>query len=630
MALRKPSTLLFLFFLCITAFFFFSSTASSPGANLAENVSKATRFTGKIPTFDIPDLRFSFQSSSHKPPVQKNSTSGDASWYTDWKWMNPFSSSVTLDEDRVVLPPLPERPPVYTYYDVNPTKDKDTLHVDGQLLKTWQRSWWAHGFRPVILSHAEAMENPLYQNLQGKGMPAALEFEFSRWLAWGHMGTGLLSSWRCVPMGTYDDPLLIHLRRGQYERLLRFEGLGAGLFAGDKAKVNEAVKEALDNLKLNSFKTITDAINPNRFQIEQPTSIAHYDSSTISQKYPTLAQQLEVSPNKGRLALNNLINAHLQNVFTNTYHNGLAVLKPLPAHTSALIEPALHLAKLLAECPESPVQSSCPPNRPRCSPCVGSKLPVTTPSRFQNSSTLYTIGTVPHPYTLIALNNLTQTITVSHIRRHTDRDQWLSEVTARILGTARGGPSRVMSIKEAIASEYGRSRSLWLTVEHFPASLTPPPGPPKSPTNEIHKVQEKLSPLPEDWLAELDWHFGFPIPRTTISHGESTPPVPGPEREKGIQGLPTERKKSFDPEPPTNDQLDMEVKILDMARKTLNSKDARVRRIKEVAEAWNLADTEAWKFVRAFRARSVLERKQWEEEEAAFTGVKGKSRWWGS
>jgi hypothetical protein len=594
-------------------------------------VSKATRFTGKIPTFDVPSFRFSFQSSAHKPPAQKNSTNGETSWYSDWKWLSPFSSSVTLDEDRAVLPPLPERPPVYTYYEGDASKDTDTLHVDKELLRTWQRAWWAHGFKPVILSHAEAMSNPLYQSLQGKGIPPALEFEFSRWLAWGHMGTGLLSSWRCVPMAPYDDSLLGYLRRGQYENLLRFEGIGAGLFAGEEAKINNAIKEALDNLQLHTFTTITEAISPDRFQIEEPTSIAHYDSTTITAKYPTLAQQLEVSPNKGRLALNNLINAHLQNVFSNTFHNGLAVLKPLPAHTSSLVDPALHLAKLLAECPDSPVQSSCPPNRPKCSPCVGSKLPVTTPSTFRNASTIFTIGTVPHPYTLIALNNLTEAITVSHIRRNTDRDQWLGEVTARLLGTARGGPSRVMGIKDAIASECGRSRSLWFTVEHFPASLTPPPDEVKSPTVETHKTQEKLTPLPEEWLEDLDWHFGFPIPRTTISHGEATPPVPGPEREKGIQGLPADRKKSsYEPDPPTEKQRAMEVKILDMARETVNSKDQRINRIKDVAEAWNLADTEAWKFVRAFRARAMVERRQWEEEEAAFGGVKGKSRWWGT
>ena len=630
MALRKASTLLFLFFLCITAFFLFTNLASPPAVNPTENISKATRFTGKIPTFDVPSFRFSFQSSSHKPPAQKNSTNGETSWYSDWKWMSPFSSSVTLDEDRALLPPLPDRPPVYTYYEANVSKDKDTLQVDEELLRTWQRSWWAKGFRPIILSHAEAMENPLYPSLQGKGMPVALEFEFSRWLAWGHMGTGLLSSWRCLPMAAYDDTLLSYLRHGHYETLLRFDGLGAGFFAGEKTKVNDAIKEALDNLKLNTFKTITDAISPDRFHVERPTSIAHYDSATITAKYPTLAKQLEISPNKGRLELNKLINAHLHTIFSNTYHNGVAVLKPLPAHTSSLIEPAFHLAKLLAECPESPVQSSCPPNRPKCSPCVGSRLPVTTPGTLRNSSTIYTIGTVPHPYTLVALNNLTEKITVSHIRRNTDRDQWLSEVTAQILGTARGGPSRVLSIKEAVASEYGRGRALWLTVEQFPASLTPPPAPPKSPTNEVHKAQGKLSPLPEEWLEDLDWHFGFPIPRTTISHGESTPPVPGPEREKGPQGLPAERKKSYDPDPPTEKQLAMEVEILDMARKTLKSKDARVSRITEVAEAWNLADTEAWKFVRAFRARATVERRQWVEEEAAFARIKGKSRWWGS
>lgn len=91
------------------------------------------------------------------------------------------------------------------------------------------------------------------------------------------------------------------------------------------------------------------------------------------------------------------------------------------------------------------------------------------------------------------------------------------------------------------------------------------------------------------------------------------------------------KKKSWYPDPPTEQQMALEVELLGKARNVLKSKDPRVGRIKEVAEAWNLADTEAWKFVRAYRARSVVERFKWEEEEKGVgnsgTG-QGQGRWW--
>ena len=44
--------------------------------------------------------------------------------------------------------------------------------------------------------------------------------------------------------------------------------------------------------------------------------------------------------------------------------------------------------------------------------------------------------------------------------------------------------------------------------------------------------------------------------------------------------------------------------------------------IRDAVEAWNMADTEAWRFVRAFAAREVVERRRWEEEERRFAGGK--------
>ncbi|OAP59603.1 hypothetical protein AYL99_06901 [Fonsecaea erecta] len=610
-----------------------SSTSSPSTAAVIDSIPYPEALRDVIPKLTVPNLRWSFQSSAHKPPEQKNSTHGDSSWYSDWKWLNPFSSSVTLDEDRVVLPPLTERPPIYTFYDTSIKRDDETKSIDKEFLLTWRRAWWAHGFRPVVLTDAEAMSHPLYPTLHAKGMPAVLEQEFRQWLAWAHMGTGLLASWYCLPMGPADDDLLSHLRRGQYPQLTKFKGLGTGLFAGEKTQIEDAIKSALDSVKLSSFLTITDAIDSGRFTVEQPTSLAHYDPKTIAAKYPILAELITKDVNKGRRSLNKLMIAHLHVIWQNTFSAGIAVLQPLAAHTFTLVQPSKDLARLLAECPSSILQSSCPPNQPKCSPCTGSKLRITTAPSFRNTSSLFTIAVVPHPYTMITLTNQSDAVSVAHIRRHTERDAWITAVTRDLLGDGRGGPSRVVAFKDVVASEYGSRRSLWFTTEHFPASFNPPPPPPKSPTNDARPAREEVAPFPEDWLTHLDWHFGFPIPRTTVSHGESLPPVPGPERwAKTPAGLPADRKKSSDPDPPTEEQAAIEVDLLRKARSTINSKDEAVLKIRSVAEAWNLADTEAWKFVKSFRARQVVERLKFEEEESAYEteGVRGNSRWWGS
>jgi hypothetical protein len=613
MPLRRFSTYLLLAGLFVICLVLYSSSESSVASGSEDLSQTPVPFTGKLPKYKIPNFHFSFRTSSHKPPQQPNSTSGESSWYNDWTWLNPFSSSITLDKNRSVLPPPGLRPHIYTYYE---RKEERNVEVDQQLLLTWRRAWWAHGFRPVVLGRAEAQNNPFYERLQGLVLSESMDFEMHRWLAWGHMGTGLLASQNCVPMGPSDDALLSYLRRGQYPSLTRFEGLGADIFAAEKTHIYDATRNIFSNPKLNSAETIMEVIHPGQFKTEQAGAIARYDSATLTSKYPALAAKLVRTHDEGRLALNTMINSHLHTTWQNTFSKGVAVLKPIPAHTTALIAPSLHLANLLAQCPESMIPSSCPPNRPECSPCVSSRVQVTTPSSFRNVTSLYSIGMVPHPYTMITLNNQSDAITVRHVRRYTDRDPWLTAVTRDVLGAGRGGPSRVVSFKEAVASEHSRSRSLWLTTEQIPASTF------KSPD----------ASLPEEWLADLDWHFGFSIPRAPITHGESITPVPGPERRpKSKPGLPEEKRKSYDPDPPTEDQLAIEVELLDKAKQVVNTKDARLGQIRNVAEAWNLADTEAWRFARAYRARCVVERLKWEEEERGYgVGGRGKGRWWGT
>ena len=614
----------------LTLLFLLSSSTREIATDAAAAVKPAN--LPSIPSIDLSvSSRFQWYHSVHKPPVQKNSTRGEASWYTDWKWMNPFSSSVTLDEDRALLPPLPERQYVYTYYDTTIKRDKETRKEDDELILTWRRAWWAKGFRPVVLTQAEATANPLYRELKPKGVPKALEYEFARWLAWSHMGNGLLADIFCFPMGAHDDPLLVHLRRGQFAQLTKFEGLGSGLFAGDKTQVDEAMRDAMRDVRLSSMSSVLDAVKEIYFRVEQPSALAYYDATTLQKRYPAVADKILADPISGRRELNKLIISHLHIIWQNTFSSGVEVLKPLPAHTTALIEPSLHLAQLLVECPETLLPTSCPPNRLKCSPCIGSRMRVSQPEAFKNSSSLYTIATVPHPYTMITLNNQSSEITVPHIRRNTERDRWIYSVTRDVLGDGRGGPSRVVALKDAVGSEFSRTRSLWFTVEHFPANIAIDIEADKVPSNDVEQRPEIKTPFPEDWLEHMDWHFGFPIPRTTVNHGESMNPVPLPERwQKGQSGIPADKKGSYAPADPTESQQKIETRLLKKARDTLRSKDKKLLLVKDVAEKWNLADLEAWRFVRAFRAQSLMEFDMFEEEEGDYSGTNRarNSRWW--
>ncbi|KZF19914.1 hypothetical protein L228DRAFT_250331 [Xylona heveae TC161] len=583
----------------------------------------------KFPKLSVPSIHNPFRQAAHEPPVQANSTSGEASWFSDWKWLNPFSSSITLDENRAVLPPLRPRPPIYTFYDPNANTDSETRDAESKLLLAWRRAWWAQGFRPAVLGRAESMKNPMYESLQLLRLEPDIEEEMARWLAWGHMGAGILASHLAFPMASYDEALLSYLRRGDYPKLTRYEGLGSGLFCGDQNAINAAIKQALANPELRNSKSIVDSLPKATFDVDpNHDSIALYDAATVASKYKPIAEKITgtdagsatsssskdkeaaaadssaaASPAEGLQQLVQLINSHLHLIFQNNFYDGIQVLKPWPLHTTALVEPAYEIAQRLAECSFTPMQSSCPPNRPRCKPCLPTHpMQVTTPESFFNTSTKYIIGTVPHPYTLLSLafQREQKDITTRFVRRDTDRDVWLMKVTKELTKAGGTGSSRVVHFKDSVASTWGAAHSYWLTGDTMPmdsdsASLT----------------------------ADVDWHFGFVLPRPGeyVDAGTSETPVPGPERR------PQPPKPKIPP--PSTEELAKEKAMLAAARQVLKSNDKKLEAVKAMVEAWNLADAEAWRFARAFAARANVERAKWEEDEKNFAGTESRGIGWG-
>ena len=540
---------------------------------------------------DVQDLGLFRQPPSHKPPVQKNSTSGEVRWHSDWKWLKPFSASITRDEDRSVLPPLNTRLPIYTFYDSEEKKDEKVRAAENRLLLTWRRAWWAQGFRPVVLGRSEATKHPEYEKLRGKGLQSQIELDMVRWLAWAQMGTGVLANWLVYPMSARQEPLLSSLRKGEYSALTRYEGLGSGLFSGEKSAIDKAIVEALSSSNLKDSKSILDALPRETLTVHPaPSEIAFYDARTNAEHYQSVTASLGENKAEGLESLATLINSHLHLTFISTFSDGIAILNPFSKPAGILTQRARALAEALRACPASPIPPSCPPNRQNCHPCSSSApLAITNPEQYTNSSTVFTIGPVPHPYTLASLKGKTKDITTRHIRRDTDRDPWLEAITVTTLGDKLGGQGRIVPFKEMVAHDWDNAQGIWLADSQ---------------------------PLKDRFF---EYHFGFSLPplNTTASPNPDDYTFVSQDRKEASRSLKLQQSL-----------LDAAQVVVQTTRKTTsasgkkkkNSKKGDKSGVREMVEAWNLADTEAWRFVRAFAARERVEQINWEQEERKFAG----------
>lgn len=561
---------------------------------------------------ELPAIPNPFGPSAHKPPVQANSTTASAygaiEWLSDFKWRNPFSSSVTLDENTALLPPLRERPPVYTYYDVPGKQDKSVSVAENRLILAWRRAWWAQGFKPVVLSRQEAMRHPQFQLFQRMKLNSKTDFEIMRWLAWGHMGGGILVNWLAVPMAEYENPMLSFLRRNEYPKLSRVQSLDNAVFFGERMAVDDAIKKVMKNELLKNVTASKDKLTKlankegglvvNLLASADVTvdakanGIASYNMATISSKYKTVADKLtNTTQAEGLGLLAALINSHLHLTWQEQHPEGVAVVKPAPEHTTALISGSTNIARNLTQCPTSPMPKSCPPNRPNCKPCDANKtMKLQEFPEFVNTTKFFTIGTVPHPYTLTSLHYTRDNLDSNFLRNKAKRDFWITQLTQKSIPTEHSEETRVLKFKELVAA--APAHSLWLTAERITQH-------------------------------DLDWIFGFELPETASNTTEPSSPsekseliiFPRPAAPTPIEGV----------DRPDEKWIQKEQERLNKARDAIRSKDKNMRKVVEAVEQWNLADTEAWRFSRAFSARRRMERKVWEEEEKKYAGSEKKA-----
>src|SRR5690606_26898916 len=205
-------------------------------------------------------------SNAHQPPSSTDATTD--SFYSDFNWRQYFSSKVSKEENRVALPKLANRCPVYTYYD---GKAEGVDHaVEKKLIQVWRRAYWAKGFKPVVLGPADALESPMHATLMRKAMSPELKKSLFRWLAWQHMGSGILSDYRLIPMGDKNAPIMKVLRTCNFPHLTRLEGMSGSLYYGPRAEV-EAMLKYLESSDIpanaKTVETATDESPTDLFRI---------------------------------------------------------------------------------------------------------------------------------------------------------------------------------------------------------------------------------------------------------------------------------------------------------------------------------------------------------------------------
>ena len=125
---------------------------------------------------------------------------GTGGWLT--RWFTPTTSHSRFRGNTQRQPQSTIRCPVYTYIDTN-------VHRHGSdefsILQTWMRSFWALGFKPIVLTDKDAKRHSRYNSLRKQGLPASSSMgSLGKWLAMAQHG-GLFVNYRVTLDGFPAD-----------------------------------------------------------------------------------------------------------------------------------------------------------------------------------------------------------------------------------------------------------------------------------------------------------------------------------------------------------------------------------------------------------------------------------------
>lgn len=146
--------------------------------------------------------------------------------------------------------------------------------------------------------------------------------------------------------------------------------------------------------------------------------------------------------------LPSLINIHLHEHFLRT-HSVLAILDPIEGSQQDIFRRrSMSIAEIIARCPSSPLAGKCPPNIPQCKPCK--PLPVKQiPSLASLPDNAFIFGPVPHPLTLLSYLHDKSKLDPGFVR-NTPRDDWLNSVTRDVVDRRMGGFQRMQYLLDYV------------------------------------------------------------------------------------------------------------------------------------------------------------------------------------
>ena len=149
--------------------------------------------------------------------------------------------------------------------------------------------------------------------------------------------------------------------------------------------------------------------------------------------------------------LSALINAHLHEHFLRE-HPIIAVIDPIEGSRSNLFRQEMtSLAHLIATCPSSPLPRSCPPGISHCTPC---NLAAVT--RYRSVANIphnaFILVAVPHPLTYLSYIHQKPVLDPQFVIG-TRREEWVMSVTGNLAPKRAGGYQRIQTLKDFVRSE---------------------------------------------------------------------------------------------------------------------------------------------------------------------------------
>ncbi|CAN6606487.1 hypothetical protein TRVA0_003S01552 [Trichomonascus vanleenenianus] len=474
------------------------------------------------------------------------------------------------------LPPINNRCPVYTYFE--PT-EQGAVEGESQVLEAWKKAWWAYGFKPVVLNATDCKKSPRYEQFMSDNkISEDFKYMHKKWFAWLGNDAGIYADRRVVPLPTTSEARvwLKNLRDCKFDRPTKYEGMDLDFIHGDITKI----QRLLNSLMAGEAESSVYGSFEDAFRTDEQPALAHYTNHNLNILFSgRMSDRLSLYDAPSKVA--SIMNVHAHHEFLRRYPKGVAVVDPFvdfydddvtvaaarqhpPERVFSL--PAKHKAEHLMKCPSASdvVSASCPPlpavlefaqslkendgitdfASPGIAPGLcGNPCADGQSVKYHSVSSLplpgsgmYTIIGVPHPLTALAILDRKKEPTTLDARKRLTRDVWLRQFADNYVPLeSTSNAHRLFMGKDAIISRPTESNTTWFIWE--------------SETPERQQM--------------IDWDLGF----STGTEKWSTQEVKSANLRE-ILGHSRNRVLS----PDRNDQL-------------------------RAIEAWNMADTELWRFL---------------------------------